>query len=108
MKFSSDHDELTIQQHAYGQGLMNQLRQEKHHPLKQHEQIILLVSALNHVMQDIPTKKIGEFKEGLLRFFEEQAPHISQELNNTGVLSNELKEDIVKYAREYLSKAMQA
>lgn len=108
MQFSSDLDELTRQQLAYGQGLMYLLRQEKHHPLKQHEQIILLVSALNHVMQDIPTKKIGEFKEGLLRFFEEQAPHISQELNNTGVLSNELKEDIVKYAREYLSKAMQA
>ena len=53
-QFSSDLDDLTQQQLAYGQGLMRLLRQPQYHPMSQHEQVILLVAALNHVMQDVP------------------------------------------------------
>ena len=46
-QFSSDLDDLTRRQLAYGQGLMRLLRQPQYHPMKQHEQVILLVVALH-------------------------------------------------------------
>ncbi len=44
-QFSSDLDDATKRQLAYGQGLMQLLRQEQYHPLKQHEQVIMLIVA---------------------------------------------------------------
>ena len=38
MQFSSDLDDATRRQLAYGQGLMQLLRQEQSHPYSQHEQ----------------------------------------------------------------------
>lgn len=103
MQFASDLDEKTRRQLAYGQGLMYLLRQENHKPLKLAEQVILLIAALNRVMQDIPPEKINEFKYGLLDYIEKQAPYIHQEINQTGELSDKVKEDIITLARKYLS-----
>lgn len=107
MQFSSDLDEMTRRQLAYGQGLMYLLRQEKNWPMKQHEQIVTLVAALNRVMQDIPPEQINDFKQGMLNYIEKQAPHIYQEINQAGELSDKIREDIVAFAREYLSLVRQ-
>lgn len=53
-QFSSDLDETTKRQLTYGQSLMRLLRQPQYHPMSQHDQVITLVSALHHVMQDVP------------------------------------------------------
>lgn len=105
MQFSSDLDEVTRKQLAYGQGLMYLLRQDKHRPMRLHEQIIILVAALNHVIQDIPPENIREFKRGLLDYIEKNAPHIGQEIQQTGELSDDIRQDILVHALEYLNLA---
>ncbi|HHV50105.1 MAG TPA: F0F1 ATP synthase subunit alpha [Clostridiales bacterium] len=107
MQFASDLDEATRRQLAYGQGLMYLLRQEKHKPLKLHEQIVLLVAALNRVMEEIPPSKIKDFKTGLIQYIGEKAPYIYQEIQQTKVLNEKTRDDIIKYAREYLNLAEQ-
>jgi len=103
MQFASDLDEATRKQLNYGQGLMYLLRQDKHQPLKLSQQVVLLVAALNRVMQDIPPGEIGDFKDGLLRYMEQEAPEVLQEIERTGVLRDMVKEKIVTLARNYLS-----
>lgn len=103
MQFASDLDEVTRNQLNYGQGLMYLLRQDKHQPLKLSQQVVLLVAALNRVMQDIPPGEIGDFKDGLLRYMEQEAPEVLQEIERTGVLRDMVKEKIVTLARNYLS-----
>jgi len=103
MQFASDLDETTRKQLNYGQGLMYLLRQDKHQPLKLSQQVVLLVAALNRVMQDIPPGEIGDFKDGLLRYMEQEAPEVLQEIERTGVLRDMVKEKIVTLARNYLS-----
>ncbi|HHY52196.1 MAG TPA: F0F1 ATP synthase subunit alpha, partial [Clostridiales bacterium] len=103
MQFASDLDEVTRNQLNYGQGLMYLLRQDKHQPLKLSQQVVLLVAALNRVMQDIPPEEIGEFKIGLLQYMEQEAPDLLQEIERTGVLLDKVKEKIVTLARNYLS-----
>lgn len=102
-QFSSDLDDATKQQLAYGQGLMRLLRQEQYKPMKQHEQVILLVAALDHVMQDIPVERIGEFSQGLLRYVKENAPLIGIEVDKTLELTAGIKHEILALARQYLS-----
>ena len=98
MQFASDLDDITRRQLAYGHSLMQLLRQENHRPLKQYEQIIMLLVALNHLMQDIHHEKISEYKYEIVKYIEEKAPYIIKELKEDR-FNEELKEDILKIAR---------
>lgn len=100
-QFSSDLDEATKRQLVYGQGLMQLLKQEQYHPMKQHEQVITLVSALNHVMQEIPVSRIKEFQKRLLLFMEETEGTLCAEIDARGVLSEETQNAILRAAKAF-------
>jgi F-type H+-transporting ATPase subunit alpha len=104
MQFLSDLDDATRQQLLYGQGLMALLRQEKHKVLKRHEQIVLLIAALNHVMKDVPPDKMNEFKYGLLEYVQRKVPYICQEIDKTGELGVKYKEEILSLSKKYKDK----
>ena len=53
-QFSSDLDEETKNQLAYGQSLMYILRQGRSSPLSQAQQIITLVTAMARIYQKLP------------------------------------------------------
>ncbi len=101
-QFSSDLDEATKRQLVYGQGLMRLLRQPQYRPLSQHQQVILLVSALGHVMQDLELDSIDRFEDDLLAFMEEQAQDLCRRIDMTGQLQEEDREEILHLAREFL------
>ncbi len=99
-QFSSDLDETTKNQLIYGQGLMQLLRQKQHHPLKQHEQVILLVAALAHVIQKIPLKEISAFRDELIRYVEIRAKQQCQKIDEEGILDEEIRNTILELSRE--------
>ena len=103
-QFSSDLDEVTKRQLSYGQGLMRLLRQAQYHPLSQHQQVITLVAALNHVMQDIPPEQVKDFQEKLLACLEEEAPDLCERIEQTGLLSDEDREETLRLSRDFLSR----
>jgi len=103
-QFSSDLDETTKRQLSYGQGLMRLLRQKQYAPLAQHEQVTLLVSALNHVMQDVPLDRLEEFRVGLLDYVQENAPDLCHRIDLSGMLSQDDREEILGAARAYLAR----
>lgn len=102
-QFSSDLDDTTKRQLVYGQGLMQLLRQEQYHPMRQSRQVILLAAALNHIMQDVPLGKITEFGAGLIRYIEEQSPHICQEIDHQGQLPPDTKQEILHLSQDFLN-----
>lgn len=103
-QFSSDLDEVTKQQLTYGQGLMRLLRQKQYHPMKQHEQVITLVAALDHQMQEIPLAQMDAFKYGLIAYVQENAPHICSGIDRTGIISEEDRAEILRLTKEYKSQ----
>ena len=100
-QFSSDLDAITKKQLVYGQGLMQLLRQKQNHPLKLHQQVIILVAALGAVMLDIPIKEINEFSHKLVAYIEERAGHLCSEIDRTGLLSKETKQEILDMSKEF-------
>ena len=100
-QFSSDLDDATKRQLAYGQGLMRLLRQAQNSPFKPHEQVIILVAAIAKVMQDIPLNKIMDFRSKLLDYFHENEMALCEGLDKKGQLSDDDKEEIITEARKF-------
>ncbi len=101
-QFSSDLDEATKRQLSYGEGLMALLRQEQYHPYKQFEQVILLVAAMEHIMQDVPARQIREFSLGLIDFCSNEISGICDDIEKTGRLSDEQRARIIDCSKKYL------
>ena len=103
-QFSSDLDDATKEQLAYGKGLMELLKQPLGHPLSLSEQVLTLVLATNKVMLDVEVSKIKQFQKEILEFFQAEHTEIVNEIEETKQLSDELKEKILKAAGEYKSR----
>ena len=102
-QFSSDLDELTKNRLDYGLGLMQLLKQEQYHPLKQYEQVILLVAALSHTFTGLDAKQIPQISRSLLEHIKSTLPDICTQIENTKQLSDENKEKIISSAKEFIS-----
>ena len=105
-QFSSDLDDLTRKQLVYGQGLMRLLRQAQYHPLCQHEQVILLTAALNHVLQEVPVKQMDQFRREFLADMERTAGGLCRRIDQTGQLTDEDLRSIVELARAFVQKQL--
>ena len=100
-QFSSDLDDETKRQLVYGQGLMRLLRQRQYHPFSQHEQVVILIAALGHVMEQIPLDEIDDFRAQLLQFMQEQAGELCARIDATGKLADGDKDGILKLAKQF-------
>ena len=107
-QFSSDLDDLTRRQLAYGQGLMRLLRQPQYHPMKQHEQVILLVVALHHTLQDLKVLEVDQFRRDFLAHMEEKAADLCRRIDRSGKLSQEDQDQILRMAKDFLSAGQEA
>ena len=105
-QFSSDLDAATKEQLDYGTGLMELLKQPLCQPLSMPEQVITLVAATNKAFLDVEAKKIKETQMGLLKFMKEDHNEIIEELETSKVLSDDLKDEILKATEEYKSKVL--
>ena len=103
-KFSSDLDDATKNQLEYGMGLMRMLRQPQYKPYSQHQQVVMLVSAIAHCMQGIPAADINKFTAELNTSFEDVHGEICSEIDETGQLSDENKDAIIEFATKLAEK----
>ncbi len=101
-QFASDLDETTKNELAFGQGLMQLLRQPRYSPMKQYEQVITLTVALAHLWQNTDVKKIKEYNKELLVYLSEKIKNVCIEIEATGILTQENKQTILDNAKEYI------
>lgn len=100
-QFSSDLDDTTKEQLQYGASLMELLKQPQYRSMSLHEQVITLVVAENMVMLKIPIKRINDFQEAMLTWFESEHKEICTEIEESKTLSSDLHNRIVTAAREF-------
>lgn len=102
-QFSSDLDDSTKEQLHYGQGLMRILRQKQYHPLSMHQQVIVLVCAMGHVLSKVAVKDVTDFRDALLDHFEQEHSDLCRSLEDEKVLTDDMKQEILRIAGEYLA-----
>ena len=104
-QFSSDLDDITKEQLAYGSSLMELLKQPLCKPLPMHDQVITLCAATNKLFLDIDKKKIKQFQTDMLLYFKEEYMDIIKEIESSKQLSDELSTRIVEAAKEFKSRS---
>lgn len=100
-QFSSDLDESTKEQLHYGQGLMRILRQKQYHPLSMHQQVIVLVCAMGHVLSKVAVKDVTDFRDALLDHFEQEHSDLCRSLEDEKVLTDDMKQEILRIAEAF-------
>lgn len=103
MQFASDLDQTTKHQLQYGQSLMQLLRQEQYSPYSQHAQVILLCAALANAFTEVPPAQIAEKSRALLAAAETELAGICEQIDRTGRLGTEEKQQIITFARQFLA-----
>ena len=99
-QFGSELDEATTKQLAQGERIKEMLKQTNYKPMPVEKQIVIIFAATQKLLLDIPTNKISEFEEKLLKFVENQYPEILEEIKNKKEISKELNEKLVKVINE--------
>ena len=101
-QFSSDLDESTKEQLAYGNGLMDLLKQPLCHPMSLSDQVITLVAATGRMFLPIKKEKMKQTQAEMLSFFHAVHPEIEKEIMDTKALDDALKEKILAAAKEFM------
>ena len=101
-QFSSDLDAATKERLKHGQGLMRILRQPQFSPYALHEQVIILVVALNKLFIDYDINEISGLISKLLKVFNERHIDIVNRINETKKLTEEVIQEILNVAKAEL------
>ena len=107
-QFSSDLDEDTKNQLAYGQSLMYILRQGRCSPLSQAQQIVTLVTAMARIYQQVPVAQVCALRDFLLGEFAAQRQSLMLQLEQGAALTDEVRQQIVDFAKTALEKFRRA
>lgn len=105
-QFSSDLDEGTKEQLAYGKGLMELLKQPLCNPLTMAEEVITLVAATGKLFIPVPVEKVKQTQLDMLEYFKNAKTELIRELEETKNLSDELKEKILEAAKEFMKRVV--
>ncbi|MCH3999737.1 MAG: F0F1 ATP synthase subunit alpha [Lachnospiraceae bacterium] len=100
-EFSSDLDKATQDQLTNGRVLMELLKQPLGHPLSMADEVITLVVGTNRIMMDVEPAKVKEFQNAMLSSFRSRHPEIVEGIRREGNLTDDMKESILKYGKEF-------
>lgn len=103
-QFASDLDAATKEQLAYGNSLMELLKQPLYHPMSLHEQVLTLFLASQKEFLFVDKKQVKEYQKAIQAYFEAEYQDIVKEIEDTKDLSEELKKRILDAAEKFRSR----
>lgn len=103
-QFSSDLDESTKTQLKQGAILMELLKQPLGRPLSLGEQVVTLVLALHKEFLDVDKKEVKRLQNQVLQYFEEKEPDILRNIEISGMLADDLVEQIISVYHDFRKK----
>jgi F-type H+-transporting ATPase subunit alpha len=100
-QFSSDLDDATKKQLAYGRSLMELLKQRDGSPLTMAQQVVTLVAATGHIFDSYPPAAVKQEQQKLLAYFGSQQASILQRITTGGKLDDTLRNAILDACRQF-------
>jgi len=102
-QFASDLDQSTQNQLARGQRLRELMKQPQNSPLSVSEQVAIIYSGINGLLDEVPVVKIREFSSKLISYLGKSKPEYGQAIESTKKFDSDA-ENIVKMAVESIIK----
>ena len=100
-QFSSDLDDETKANLAYGEGLMQLLKQPLGNPMSLSQQVVTLVAAIGKRFVGMATDDIKKYQGAMLDYFAENKSDIMSEIESLKVLDGSLREQILNAVDEF-------
>lgn len=105
-QFASDLDEETKRQLRFGAGLMRLLRQPQYKPMSLWRQVITLIAAEEKILINVPLENIKAAQTELLDWFGRENEDICDQIEASGEMSGELREQIAAALKNFKSAAI--
>lgn len=100
-QFGSDLDKATRAQLNRGQRLLEVLKQNQYMPMTVDKQIMVIFTATNGFLDDLPATGVRRFESELLAWLESQRPDILTAITAKRSLDDELKNQMLDACREF-------
>jgi F-type H+-transporting ATPase subunit alpha len=100
-QFGSDLDKATQAQLARGQRLTEILKQPQYQPMDVALQVLVIWSATNGYIDDVPVENVRRFESELLRFVENSHPGVLQSIREKKSLTDDIKSDLAQVLSDF-------
>jgi F-type H+-transporting ATPase subunit alpha len=100
-QFGSDLDKATQAQLARGQRLMEVLKQPQYQPMDVALQVLVIWTATNGHLDDVPVENVRRFEADLLRFVENSHPGLLSDIREKKSLTDEIKADLGTVIKDF-------
>lgn len=93
-QFGSDLDKATQARLARGERMVEVLKQGQYRPMPVQDQVMVIFTAVNGYLDDMPLERIAKFEEDFLKFVHSSKPEIGNEIAEKGAMSDDLIEKL--------------
>ena len=100
-QFASDLDASTQRLLARGERLTELLKQGQYVPMPVEEQVISIFAGVRGYLDNIPTRKVGEFEKQLLSEVKSKASDILDSIRNEKAISKETEEKLKSFMENF-------
>jgi F-type H+-transporting ATPase subunit alpha len=100
-QFGSDLDKATQAQLARGQRLMEILKQLQYQPMDIEKQVLIIWTATNGFLDDVPVEDVKKFEADLLSFIENSHPAVMQQLREKKAITDDIKKDLTQSLNDF-------
>ena len=100
-QFGSDLDEATQKQIRRGQKLTEILKQGQYEVASVFDQVVVLFSAINGFVDDIPNEKVKQFQKSLIEYMNTNAKKVMESLKEKKEITKEIEEELKKVIGEF-------
>jgi F-type H+-transporting ATPase subunit alpha len=103
-QFGSDLDKATQQQINRGRRLVEVLKQPQYQPMSAEKEVIILFAAAKGYLDEWPEAVVSEYEVQLLEEMNANNADFLKEIKETGSISDELSEKLIKVLDDFQSK----
>src|SRR2546429_596352 len=100
-QFGSDLDKTTQAQLARGERLTEILKQPQYQPMDVEKQVLIIWSATNGYIDDVPIERIKKFEAELVRFIENSHPGVLQALREKKAIDADIQKDLEQSLKDF-------
>ncbi|MEJ6951273.1 F0F1 ATP synthase subunit alpha [Natronospora cellulosivora (SeqCode)] len=100
-QFGSDLDQATQRRLNRGERVVEVLKQDQYSPMEMEDQVMIIYTAINGYLDEIPVDNIKRFEEEFLRFMHGTYGEIAETIKEKGKLSDEIAEKLEAAIKEF-------
>ena len=93
-QFGSDLSQDTLDRLNHGERIMEVLKQPQYKPMPVEDQILILYALSNRHLSKIEVGRVLKFQKDFIKYVDTHAPHIKEEIRESGNLSEKLTKEI--------------